>query len=452
MNSIKIGKSHRKINKFLLDAFNYGIEKIRPNKILNKYISANDKEIIVKTKKKVFRYSDIGRIYILCIGKASTEMAIATKEILKKLKTKVNKGVIVVNKENYRNVSGFNSFVSGHPIPNKEGKRAADFVKNYLNDITANDIILIFISGGGSALFNSPVKEITLRDKINVNKLLIESGADIKEINTVRKHLSTIKGGNLIKYCFPARVHSFILSDVVGDDLSSIASGLTVPDNTYFTDVRKVLRKYKLWSTIPVKVKSFISKGLKNKEIETPKKGNTIFKNVQNTLIGSNTIYLNYLKEFCDKKKVNSIIWKRNIEGNVKKLATMFVHDLSKKKLNKPVIFLSGGESTVKVSGNGIGGRNQEFALYFVKEIQKRKLNTKFTLLSLGTDGKDGPTDAAGAIVDQNTFNLIKKSKIDFLKELDNNNSYKILKKIGCLVIMDGTNTNVADVQMLALI
>ena len=234
--------------------------------------------------------------------------------------------------------------------------------------------------------------------------------------------------------------------------MSSIASGLTVPDNTYFTDVRKVLRKYKLWSTIPVKVKSFISKGLKNKEIETPKKGNTIFKNVQNTLIGSNTIYLNYLKEFCDKKKVNSIIWKRNIEGNVKKLATMFVHDLSKKKLNKPVIFLSGGESTVKVSGNGIGGRNQEFALYFVKEIQKRKLKTKFTLLSLGTDGKDGPTNAAGAIVDQNTFNLIQKSKIDFLNELDNNNSYKILKKIGCLVIMDGTNTNVADIQMLALI
>ena len=452
MNSFKVGNLKKNINNLLLDIFYHGIKNIRPNKILKKFISINNKDIVVKTNKKIFRYDNIEKIYILCIGKASTDMAKSVKEILKKLKKKIVKGIIVVNEENFANVTGFTSFISGHPIPNKEGKKAADFVINYLKGTTSNDLILIFISGGGSALFNSPIKEITLKDKISVNKLLIESGADIKEINTVRKHLSSVKGGNLIRFCYPAKVHTFILSDVIGDDLSSIASGMTVPDNTYFADVEKVLKNYRIWSKIPINVKRFIIRGLNNKDMETPKKGDPIFKNVENTLIGSNSIYLNLLKEFCDKKRINSVIWKKNQEGNVKTLAKKFVDELSKKKIKKPVIFFSGGESTVKVSGKGIGGRNQEFALHFITEIYKKELDLKFTLLSLGTDGKDGPTDAAGAIVDQNTYGLLKKSKIDFLSELDNNNSYKILKKIGCLVVMNGTNTNVADVQMIALV
>ena len=452
MNSIRIGKANKSLDKVLLEIFLHGIKSVQPKTILSNYIYIKNNQITVKDKSKTLTYKRINKVFIICVGKASTDMAITAKKILSKSKLKISKGIVVVNKENFKKIPGFDCFFSGHPIPNKNGLKASTFVKEYLKNSTKNDLVLIFISGGGSALLPLPVEDVSLNEKIEINRFLINSGANIKEINTVRKHLSQIKGGNLMKFCAPSKVHCFILSDVIGDDLSSIASGVSVPDNTTFNDAKKILLKYNLWKKIPRNANKYIDLGTKNKNPETPKEGDPVFKNVKNTLIGSNLMCLEVLKNYCKKKKIECTIWKKNIESDVQELAKTFASDLNEKQIKKPVILISGGESTVNIKGKGKGGRNQEFALHLAKEIKKNNSSLKYTLLSAGTDGKDGPTNAAGAIVNQNSINLIEQKGINLNKELDNNNSYEVLQKINSLVIIDGTNTNGADIQLLALI
>ena len=182
-------------------------------------------------------------------------MAKKIKDIFKKSDIKTEKGLLIVNKENFSKVDGFKCFYSGHPVPDEKGFIASKFLEKYLEKLQQNDLVLIFISGGGSALAPYPVDGVSLEEKIIMNKILLECGANIKEINSVRKHLSKLKGGNLIKICNPAFIHSFILSDVIGDDLSSIASGMTTFDNSTFKDVKKILKKYKVWNKVPKKSK-----------------------------------------------------------------------------------------------------------------------------------------------------------------------------------------------------
>ena len=328
---------------------------------------------------------------------------------------------------------------------------AAKFLEGKLKALDERDLVLFFLSGGGSSLLPYPVAKIKLTEKVRLNHSLLNSGANIKEINTVRKHLSKIKGGNLLKMSFPSKVHSFILSDVIGDDLSSISSGPTIPDESTFRDVIKILKKYSLWNKAPSSIKSHIEQGLKNPELETPDKKNIIFSSSNNTLIGSNKSCLKSIQKLCKSKKIESKIWKNNLEGDVEILAKKFSEDIKNYQKSKSLVLISGGESTVKIKGKGKGGRNQEFALHFLKNVKESVPNLKFTMLSAGTDGRDGPTNAAGAIVNDNSLNLINDKKIDLEKELNNNNSYEVLKKINSLVIIDGTNTNVADLQLIMI-
>ena len=435
----------------LKELFDVGVLSVKPREILGKFIKILNSKVIIKTGNKDVEYKNIKRIFPICIGKASVETAETITNIFKKKKINLEKGIIVVNKENYREIKHFKSFVSGHPVPNENGVVASKYIIKYLKETQNDDLVLVFISGGGSSLLPYPVESIELKEKININKLLLESGANINEINTVRKHLSRIKGGQLANYCAPANVHSLILSDVMGDDLSSISSGLTVPDPTTFIDVKKILIKYKIWNSISKNVKKYIEKGLKNSNLETPKKNNLIFKKSKNSLIGSNTISLKAIKKYCESKNIYSKIWKKNIEGDVKKVAKEFVSFISSRKKKSPIILISGGETTVKINGNGKGGRNQEFALHFSYFMKKKNPEIKYSFLSAGTDGRDGPTNAAGGIVDDETINKIKKKKVDLSKELKNNNSYHILEEIDSLLIMDGTSTNVADIQLIAI-
>ena len=453
MNSIKINGKDRNLKDFLLNLFNSGIRVVKPNLILDKYLKIQKKVLLVNINhNKYIKYKNIEKIYILCIGKASVETAETINKIFKNSDLKIQEGIVVSNKENFRKVKNFKCFSSGHPLPNASGVKASQYIIKSLGNTQENDLVLIFISGGGSSLLPLPAQDISLKDKISINKKLIESGAIIDEINTVRKHLSQIKGGNLLKYCFPSKVHSLILSDVVGDNLSSISSGLTVPDNTTFRDAKRILKKYGIWKNSPKSIIRHVKDGILKKKPETPKKTNKIFKNSKNTLIGSNIKCLNEIKNECKKLNLNCIIWKHNINGDVKKVARDFVKNITSFKKKKPIILISGGESTVKIKGTGTGGRNQELALHFINYIKKDFSNLKYTFLSAGTDGRDGPTDAAGAIVDQTSLDKIEKKKINFSEELNNNNSYNILKQIKSLVIIKGTNTNVADVQLLALL
>ena len=310
-------------------------------------------------------------------------------------------------------------------------------------------MVLVLLSGGGSALLPYPVECLSLQDKILINKQLIESGADIKEINAVRKHLSQIKGGNLLKFTYPSKVHCLILSDVVGDDLSSISSGLTSPDPSTFGKTKDILLKYNLWKKIPTSIKTYIEEGVKNKELETPKKNNKIFSNVKNSIIGSNYLCIKSIHHFCKDNKIKSKIWFKDIEMDVKKLSLNFYQNLKKQNITKPIVLISGGETTVNIRGNGKGGRNQEFALHFLKIMKARLPKQKYFLLSAGTEGRDRPTNAAGAIINDQTYKILKSNSINLEKELKNNNSYEVLKKLKSLVIINGTNTNVADVQIL---
>ena len=439
------------VSEQLLEIFKHGVSSVQPNNILDNFIKVKSKKIIVTEGSKQKIYSKINRVFPVCIGKASVDMAKKIKKIFKDSNFQIEKGILIVNKENFSKVKGFKCFSSGHPIPNRNGLDASIFLENYLGKLEKNDLVLIFISGGGSALAPYPVDGISLEEKIIINKILLESGANIKEINIVRKHLSKLKGGNLVKICNPAYVHSFILSDVIGDDLSSIASGMTTYDNSTFRDVKKILNKYKIWTKIPKNIKNHINNGEKKKELETPEKNNQIFRKTNNTLIGSNNLCLNNMKNLCKKYNINSKIWFKNIDGDVKKISKKFSNNIKKIKYKTPVLLISGGETTVKVNGKGKGGRNQEFALYFAIEMKKINPSKSFIILSAGTDGRDGPTNAAGGILNQGSLEKIKKKKVNLEKELLNNNSYQVLKKINSLVIIDGTNTNVADVQLIYL-
>ena len=439
------------VSEQLLEIFKHGVSSVQPNNILDNFIKVKSKKIIVTEGSKQKIYSKINRVFPVCIGKASVDMAKKIKKIFKDSNFQIEKGILIVNKENFSKVKGFKCFSSGHPIPNRNGLDASIFLENYLGKLEKNDLVLIFISGGGSALAPYPVDGISLEEKIIINKILLESGANIKEINIVRKHLSKLKGGNLVKICNPAYVHSFILSDVIGDDLSSIASGMTTYDNSTFRDVKKILNKYKIWTKIPKNIKNHINNGEKKKELETPEKNNQIFRKTNNTLIGSNNLCLNNMKNLCKKYNINSKIWFKNIDGDVKKISKKFSNNIKKIKYKTPVLLISGGETTVKVNGKGKGGRNQEFALYFAIEMKKINPSKSFIILSAGTDGRDGPTNAAGGILNQGSLEKIKNKKVNLKKELLNNNSYQVLKKINSLVIIDGTNTNVADVQLIYL-
>ena len=439
------------VSEQLLEIFKHGVSSVQPNNILDNFIKVKSKKIIVTEGSKQKIYSKINRVFPVCIGKASVDMAKKIKKIFKVSNFKIEKGILIVNKENFSKVKGFKCFSSGHPIPNRNGLDASIFLENYLGKLEKNDLVLIFISGGGSALAPYPVDGISLEEKIIINKILLESGANIKEINIVRKHLSKLKGGNLVKICNPAYVHSFILSDVIGDDLSSIASGMTTYDNSTFRDVKKILNKYKIWTKIPKNIKNHVNNGEKKKELETPEKNNQIFRKTNNTLIGSNNLCLNNMKNLCKKYNINSKIWFKNIDGDVKKISKKFSNNIKKIKYKTPVLLISGGETTVKVNGKGKGGRNQEFALYFAIEMKKINPSKSFIILSAGTDGRDGPTNAAGGILNEGSLEKIKNKKVNLKKELLNNNSYQVLKKINSLVIIDGTNTNVADVQLIYL-
>ena len=436
-------------DKTLLKLFNHGISNVQSKNILFNFIKVNQSSIAIKVSNRFIKYKKINSIFPICIGKASVDMAETFNKITKKLNVLVHQGVIVVNKENAKKVNSFKTFIGGHPIPNENGLKAAKYIKKYLGNSKKNDLVLVLLSGGGSALLPYPVECLSLQDKILINKQLIESGADIKEINAVRKHLSQIKGGNLLKFTYPSKVHCLILSDVVGDDLSSISSGLTSPDPSTFSTTKDILLKYNLWKKIPISIKTYIDEGMKNKELETPKKNNKIFSNVKNSVIGSNYLCIKSIHHFCKDNKIKSKIWFKDIEMDVKKLSLNFYQNLKKQNIIKPIVLISGGETTVNIRGNGKGGRNQEFALHFLKIMKARLPKQKYFLLSAGTDGRDGPTDAAGAIINDQTYKILKSNSINLEKELKNNNSYEVLKKLKSLVIINGTNTNVADVQIL---
>jgi hydroxypyruvate reductase len=293
-----------------------------------------------------------------------------------------------------------------------------------------------------------------LADKIAATNLLLASGADIGEMNTVRKHLSRLKGGGLARLAARADLHALILSDVLGDDLSTIASGPTVPDPTTFADAKAVLERRGVWQKLPATVRDHIERGVSEQLQETPKPGDPVFERTGSTLIGSNAVSLQAMRKAAEDAAFRVIIHDDCLRGEAREAAQGFVHAALAAAAAggpRPLALMAGGETTVTLRGSGRGGRNQEMALAFALAAEKEGLSGNWAFLSGGTDGRDGPTDAAGGVVDPGTLARIRDGGADPAALLADNDSYRALSAADDLLRTGATGTNVADLQVLLI-
>jgi hydroxypyruvate reductase len=394
------------------------------------------------------------QIHVIAIGKAACAMAEAAQQIIP-TDLLAGPAIAITNYENVRAISGVEVIGAGHPLPDAAGLAAAHIVAAKARVAQAGDLVLVLVSGGGSALIPYPVDDITLSDKVNTTDLLLACGATINEINCVRKHLSQLKGGNLARLAAPADVHALILSDVLGDDLSTIASGPTVADDSTYNNAITILQNKQLWEKIPSSVRAHLTQGQLGQIAETPKSNDPALANSGYTLVGSNNVSVHSCINAAEKHGYQAILYNHQLCGEAKTAAEELVlHavQLQSKRMLNPIALLSGGETTVTLTGPGKGGRNQEMALAFAIFAQKHGLTEHWTFLSGGTDGRDGPTtDAAGGLVDPNSLQRMLDKGINPNASLINNDAYNALMASQDLLITGATGTNVADLQILLL-
>lgn len=427
------------------------ISSVDPYRIIKENLKINQDHLIIKEKngnERILNLKDFERIYLLGTGKASCSMAQAVEELLGE---RITRGLITTKYGHGLPLRFTEVIEAGHPLPDPKGLEGAKKMKDLLVQSGPKDLIFFLVSGGGSALLPFPVNGITLEEKQTLTQLLLACGADIKEINTIRKHISQIKGGWVARWAYPSTLITFILSDVVGDPLDMIASGPTVPDPSTFEEAWEILEKYDLTEKIPISIKHHLLMGKEKKIEETPKPGEEVFKKVTNLIIGSNFLALREAEREAQKNGFHTLLLSSSIVGETREVARF--HGaiareivLTNHPIPKPACVLSGGETTVTLQGHGLGGRNQEFCLAAAFEIEGLE---KVVLLSGGTDGTDGPTDAAGAISDHTTLLRAKKMGLDPKAYLKNNDSYHFFEKLGDLLITGPTRTNVMDVRIL---
>ncbi len=407
------------------------------------------KAVYREIEKLKISHERYNRIYIVGAGKATAPMAKAVEDVFN---GNIKDGIINV-KYGFSQPLRYTQIIeAGHPLPDENGLKGAKKIKQLLKGVGEKDLVFSLISGGGSALLPIPADNITLQEKQTLTQLLLECGASIDEINVIRKHISLSKGGQLAKAAFPAEVINLMLSDVVGDRIDIIASGPFVPDPSTFSDAWNVLEKYDLVENAPETILTYLKAGIEGKIPETPKPGDKIFKNVLNRIVASNIIALKACEKKAKELGYKTLILSSMIEGETKEIAK--VHSAIAKEIIRtgvpiqpPACIISGGETTVTIKGNGVGGRNQEFCLAAAIEIAEIKGNV--VILSGGTDGNDGPTDAAGAIVDPYTVKKGWEKGMDPVRYLENNDSYTYLKNTDSLLITGPTRTNVMDIHII---
>ena len=385
------------------------------------------------------------RIFPIAIGKAGVMMMDGLLCYFdKKYQSKVHEEPIVVsnpqeNKSNHK----FKHIISSHPTPDITSVNAAKEVLDYIKESKENDLVVFLISGGGSSLLSYPVDGVSIDDKIILTDILLASGCNINEINTVRKHISQIKGGRLNSCALPSKSISLIISDVINDDLSTIASGPTVADLTTYQDAIEVLKKYNIFDKCPSSITNHLNLGIMNSDMETPK----TFDNNISEIISSNNVFKETLAILARKNNYNVIEVKKPFESFAINDAEKLFDQVAQIEKTKTIL-ISGGETLVNLKGNGKGGRNQEFALSFLKSYIKNNSKKELCMYSVGTDGIDGPTDAAGAVIDSKTIKLFSDSNLDLESYLSNNDSYTFFDKIDSLIKIGPTGTNVADIQI----
>ncbi len=385
------------------------------------------------------------RIIVIGFGKGTAPMAKALEEILG---DRLTAGWITVKYEHGMPLQKVRVMEAGHPIPDESGLKATRLILDRLKECTAADLVLGAFSGGGSALAPAPRTPLQLSEKQETTRLLLDCGATIFELNAIRKHLSVSKGGQLAKIAYPATLVSLFLSDVVGDALDAIASGPTVPDSSTFADCLRIVERYGLSAKLPPPVLRLLRDGAQGWLEETPKAGDPVFQRVQNLVVGSNRAALLAAAQKAKQLGYHTLILSSFIEGEAREIAHAFAAigkeiAASGHPVSPPACMLAGGETTVTIRGAGKGGRNQELALAAALAIEGWP---QIALLSAGTDGSDGPTEAAGAFAAGDTCRRALQRGINPQEYLANNDSYNFFNELGDLLITGPTRTNVMDV------
>jgi glycerate 2-kinase len=393
------------------------------------------------------------RIFLIGFGKAAVPMAEA---LLDKLGEKILKACVITKDNKFYVMQGRHErlvvYLGGHPVPTKESVIATKRMLSSLPNLKENDLILVVISGGGSALFTDPIDGVSLDDMQKMTQVLLNCGADIYEINTLRKHLDSVKGGRLAARLMPASVESLILSDVIGDRLDMIASGPTVEDPTTYHDALKILEKYGLKDKIPGSIHKSLEKGRDGQIPETLKTGQLPPGRVDHHLVGTNFIAAEAARQHAYTLGYHTLIISTFLSGRTDHLASFLAGILQtqwvyNRPIDKPACLIFGGEPTVNVIGDGLGGRNMDLTLRLVKELAGKK---GVLFISFATDGDDGPTDAAGAVTDGLVLREgIERFGLDIDTFIINNDSYHYFEKVGGLIKTGATGTNVNDLILM---
>jgi glycerate-2-kinase len=422
------------------EIFLAGVEIVKPDILIPHFVSLEND--VLKIENHRFQLAEIRNIYLTGAGKASALMAKAIENILG---SRISSGHIVTKYGHAVPLKYAFVTEAGHPVPDENGVKGTENILSIVNKASKDDLVICVISGGGSALLTDIPDGCTLNDLKILTDLLLKSGANINEMNCIRKHLSKVKGGMLSSAAYPARVVSLILSDVIGDPLDVIASGPTAPDPTTFKDAMDIIEKYGIKDKIPAGITKILNEGLNKIRKETLKESDEAFRLTTNLIIGNNRLALKKAREKAEALGYTTKIITDSLHSDVEDVADYIFSKLIKYRNENPEkksCLLFGGEPTIKITGDGLGGRNQHLALLMAQKING--ING-VVFLSGGTDGTDGPTDAAGAIAEPETLKRSEVLGLDINKYISNCDSYNFFRQEGGLIKTGPTQTNVMD-------
>jgi len=439
------------VRAHLRNLFQAAVDAVDPRRLMRRVVQVERAQLLITEERdtpQIRTFPLAGRILVIGAGKGAGLLA---QELESVLDERLAGGVVVIPRGQTAELHRVAVVQGEHPLPGPGSAAGAARIASLLAQKHPSDMICFCLTGGASSLLVSPAPGISLDDKLAVNRLLLACGADIHAVNTVRKHLSQVKGGGLARWAFPATLVSFILSDVVGDDLSTIGSGPTAADPSTFHAAWAVLQRYDLLEKVPPTVLAHLRQGCAGATPETPKPGDAVFAHVHNFLIGSNQLALNAAAAAARRWGFATQILDEPLSGDTNAAAHAFARTLRilLHTCQVPMCVLAGGETTVYVTGQGKGGRNQEFALMVAQEMQGE---SNWALLSVGTDGIDGPTDAAGAFVESRSLDRAREQGLDPVATLKENDTYPFFAALGDLFIPGPTGTNVMDIKIALLL
>jgi glycerate 2-kinase len=420
---------------------------VEPGAAVRRALRVDADDLIVDHRR--YSLTDFRRVIVVGAGKASAPMAAAVEDILDNRLSIV--GSVTVRYGHSAPTRRVTIREAGHPVPDEAGVAATRAIVDLLEEADERDLVICVVSGGGSALLTLPADGISLEGLQRTTDTLLRSGASINEINVVRKHLDTVKGGGLARLAAPANVITLVLSDVVGNPLDAIASGPTVADTSTFLDAAAVFDRYALWDQVPPSAISRLKAGMAGGLPETPKPGDPLFECTQTVVVGSNLLACQAAEGAAELLGFRTLVLSTFIEGEAREVGRVLAGllrevDASGNPIARPCVLIGGGETTVTVRGSGLGGRNQELCLAAASTLRGLP---DVLLVSIGTDGNDGPTDAAGAVVDGTTLDRAAALGLNPAEYLADNNSYAFFDRLGDLIRTGPTNTNVNDIYLL---